>query len=151
MDHRTLRTGVGDGPIGCRQHQRERAAHSDLARQPHGAAVRFGDVSDQREPDANPADPGTSVVRNSAITEPHFNADVRLTRRFGLGGDASMEAVAEVFNVFNNVNFVQPIALFGPGAFPDHPLVDASGRSSYGLYQKALAPRQVQFALKLAF
>jgi hypothetical protein len=99
----------------------------------------------------NPLDPASSVGRNSALTEPHFNADLRLTRRFGLGGEASLEAVAEVFNVFDTVNFVQPIALFGPGAFPDHPLVDASRRSTFGLYQKALAPRQVQFALKLAF
>jgi hypothetical protein len=99
----------------------------------------------------DPRDPGSSVGRNSELTEAHFNADVRLTRRFGLGGGASVEAIAEVFNVFNAVNFVQPIETFGPGAFPDQPLLDASGRSTYGLYQKALAPRQVQLALKLSF
>jgi hypothetical protein len=99
----------------------------------------------------SPRDPDSSVARNSELTEATFNTDLRLTRRFGMGGSASLEAVAEVFNLFNTVNFVQPITLFGPGAFPDHPLEDSSGRSSYGRYEKALAPRQVQFALKLSF
>jgi outer membrane receptor protein involved in Fe transport len=98
----------------------------------------------------DPRDPASSVGRNSELTEAHFNADVRLTRRFGMGA-ASVEAIAEVFNVFNTVNFVQPNATFGPGAFPGQPLPDASGRSTYGLYQKALAPRQVQLALKVGF
>jgi hypothetical protein len=107
-----------------------------------------GVLSDRARTD--PRDPDSVVPRNSELTEAHFNADVRLTRRFDLGG-ATVEAVAEVFNVFDTVNFVQPIATFGPGAFPDQPLLDASGRSTYGLYQKSLAPRQVQFALKLGF
>jgi hypothetical protein len=98
----------------------------------------------------NPTDPSSSVGRNSALTEPHFNADLRLTRSFKLAG-GSVEAIAEVFNVFNTSNLVQPNAVFGRGAFPDQPLQDASGRSLYGRYEKALAPRQVQLALKVGF
>jgi hypothetical protein len=99
----------------------------------------------------NPADPLSSVERNSALTEPQFNADVRLTRTFRLGGGGTLETIVEVFNVFNRTNFVQPNAVFGRGAFPDQPLLDASGRSLYGRYEKALAPRQVQLALKVGF
>ena len=56
-----------------------------------------------------------------------------------------------MFNVFNTSNLVQPNAVFGRGAFPDQPVQDASGRSLYGRYEKALAPRQVQLALKVGF
>jgi hypothetical protein len=99
----------------------------------------------------NPADPLTSVGRNSALTEPHYNADVRLTRTFRVAGGGTLDAIVEVFNVFNTSNLVQPNAVFGRGAFPDQPLLDASGRSLYGRYEKALAPRQVQLALKVGF
>jgi hypothetical protein len=75
---------------------------------------------------------------------------VRLTRTFRLGG-GTLETIVEVFNVLNTTNFVQPNAVFGRGAFPDQPLLDASGRSLYGRYEKALAPRQVQLALKVGF
>jgi hypothetical protein len=108
-----------------------------------------GVISDRARRD--PADPLSSVGRNSALTEPHFGADLRLARKFNLGGRGSLEALVEVFNVFNTVNFVQPNAIFGRGAFPDQPLLDASGRPTFGLYEKALAPRQVQLALKVGF
>jgi hypothetical protein len=108
-----------------------------------------GVISDRAR--GNPADPDSSVGRNTELTEAQFNADVRLTRKFGLGGQRRLEALVEVFNVFNTVNFTQPITVFGRGAFPDQPLLDASGRSTYGLYEKALAPRQVQLALKVGF
>jgi hypothetical protein len=99
----------------------------------------------------NPADPASSVGRNSQVSEGQFNADMRLARRFALGGQRTLEALVEVFNVFDTANLVQPNTVFGSGAFPDQPLRDASGRSTYGLYEKALAPRQVQLALKVGF
>ena len=107
-----------------------------------------GVLSDRARVDA--ADPLSSVVRNSELTEAHFNADLRLTRRFKVSG-GSVEAIVEVFNVFDASNLVQPNAVFGRGSFPDQPLQDASGRSLYGRYEKALAPRQVQLAIKVGF
>ena len=98
----------------------------------------------------NLADPGSSVGRNSDLTEPHFTADVRLARTFKAAG-GTFEAIVEAFNLFNTSNLVQPNAVFGRGAYPDQPLLDASGRSLYGRYEKALAPRQVQLALKVGF
>ncbi len=108
-----------------------------------------GVLSDRARLD--PADPLSSVGRNSALTEPHFNADMRLTRTFAFGSGRTLQTIVEVFNVFNTTNLVQPNAVFGRGAFPDQPLRDASGRSAYGRYEKALAPRQVQLALKVGF
>jgi hypothetical protein len=107
-----------------------------------------GVLSDRARLD--PADPLSSVGRNSALTEAQFNADLRLARTFKMAG-GSVEAIVEVFNVFDTANLVQPNAVFGRGAFPEQPLQDASGRSLYGRYEKALAPRQVQLALKVGF
>jgi hypothetical protein len=37
------------------------------------------------------------------------------------------------------------------GAFPDQPRTDGQGRVTYGLYEQALPPRQVQLAAKFSF
>jgi len=55
----------------------------------------------------------------------------------------NLESVPSVNETFNNV--------FGSGAFPGDPLRDSAGRTTYGLYQKAQPPRQVQLAARLAF
>ncbi|HEX6739674.1 MAG TPA: hypothetical protein VF310_15445 [Vicinamibacteria bacterium] len=99
----------------------------------------------------NPLDPGSSVGRNSETTADQFTVDVRLSKKMGLGGGAAVEAIAEAFNVFDRVNFSEINDVFGPGAFPNQPLRDARGRVIYGLYNKALAPRQIQLALRLSF
>ena len=70
---------------------------------------------------------------------------------FRVGSQGSVELIVEMFNVFNNVNFTDVNNVFGPGAFPNQPVTDAAGRVTYGLYNKALPPRQVQLALKLGF
>jgi hypothetical protein len=98
----------------------------------------------------NPLDPASRVGRHSETTQGHFNADLRLSRTFHTGG-ASLEVIAEAFNLFDTVNYVSVNDVFGPGSFPDQPMTDASGRVTYGLYNKALPPRQVQLALKLGF
>jgi hypothetical protein len=108
-----------------------------------------GVLSDRARVD--PSDPSSSVGRNSELTEAEFNTDLRLSRTFKLGGRTSVEAIAECFNVFDTVNLVAPNTVFGRGAFPDQPLSDAAGRVRYGLYEKALSPRQVQLALKVSF
>jgi hypothetical protein len=99
----------------------------------------------------NPADPRTAVGRNSQTTSAQYNVDVRLSKKVGLGGARFLEAIAEGFNVFDRVNYSEVNNVFGPGAFPQSPQRDAQGRVTYGLDQKALAPRQLQLALKLVF
>src|SRR4029077_3430347 len=99
----------------------------------------------------NPADPSTAVGRNSQVMAPQFNVDLRLSKKVGLGSDRWLEAIVEAFNLFDRVNYDDVNNVFGLGAFPGSPQRDAQGRVTYGLYQKALPPRQVQLALKLVF
>jgi len=53
--------------------------------------------------------------------------------------------------LFNRSNFSEVNAVFGRGAFPDEPQRDAQGRVTYGLFEQALPPRQVQLALRVSF
>jgi hypothetical protein len=99
----------------------------------------------------NPPDPLTSVGRNSERLPSEATLDLRLTHRTRLGDRASLEAIAEIFNLFNRTNYSQVNDLFGVGAFPGDPQRDAAGRVTYGRYTAALAPRQAQLALRLAF
>jgi carboxypeptidase family protein/TonB-dependent receptor-like protein len=98
----------------------------------------------------NPADITTSVGRNSAVTAAQINLDVRLSKKFKFGKSAGVEAILDVFNVFNRANFIEdtnqsPFTIFGTGAFP------ATAAPAYGHYTQTLPPRQAQLALKLSF
>jgi len=98
----------------------------------------------------NPADESTSVGRNSETTAAQYNVDIRVSRKFKLGGGAAFEAIMDVFNLFNRVNFYEDtnqssFAIFGGGAYPTTPL------PTYGRYTLTLPPRQVQVAGKISF
>jgi hypothetical protein len=98
----------------------------------------------------NPALESTSVARNSETTAAQNNVDVRVSRRFPLGGRASFEAILDVFNLFNRVNFFEDtnqssFTIFGAGAYPQNAL------PTYGRYTQTLPPRQVQVAGKITF
>ena len=97
-----------------------------------------------------PASEASSVGRNSATTEPQYNVDVRVSKRIKLGGRAALDAILDVFNVFNRANFVEDtnqssFTIFGTGAYPANPL------PTYGRYTLTLPPRQVQLAAKISF
>lgn len=99
----------------------------------------------------NPADPASSVIRNSGTMAPQYNVDLRLSKRFPFGKGGGIEAIFEVFNLFNRANFSEINNIFGTGAFPSNPLRDEQGRVTYGLYNQSLAPRQIQLAAKVIF
>ncbi len=48
---------------------------------------------------------GSVIARNSFDKESLHRVDIRLQRRFGLGGRASIDGMLEVFNLFNHENF----------------------------------------------
>jgi hypothetical protein len=77
--------------------------------------------------------------------------DLRLSKRIKLGSRFSVDLIAEAFNLFDRANFSEINGIFGRGAFPNAPQTDAQGRVTYGLYEQALAPRQIQLAAKLSF
>ena len=99
----------------------------------------------------NPADPTTSVRRNSQTMKSQFNVDTRLSKKFGFGGGKAIEAIVDVFNLLNRANYTEINNIFGTGAFPAAPQKDAAGRVTYGTYTEALPGRQIQLAAKIIF
>ena len=99
----------------------------------------------------NPADPSTSVGRNSETMKGQFIVDARLSRRFKIGPKFVLEGIVEAFNLLDRANYSEINNIFGRGAFPTDPQKDAQGRVTYGLYEQDLPPRQVQLALKMSF
>jgi hypothetical protein len=92
----------------------------------------------------------TSVGRNSETTAGQVNVDVRASRRFRLGTHGTIEAMFEVFNLFNRANFIEEtnqssFVVFGSGQYPTHPL------PAYGRYTLTQPPRQIQLAAKVSF
>ena len=64
---------------------------------------------------------------------------------------AAIEVIAEAFNLFNRSNFSEVNSIFGSGAYPNEPQRDEQGRVTYGLFEQALPPRQIQLALRFTF
>jgi hypothetical protein len=93
----------------------------------------------------------SSVGRNSETMEKQVTLDVRVSKSFPLQGRATVEGIFEVFNLLNRANFSEINNIFGSGAFPDSPQTDSLGRVTYGRYEQALPPRQVQLAVKVTF
>ena len=96
-------------------------------------------------PRTDPSDESTSVGRNAGRFPTRATVDVRVSRRFDLNGSVNVDAIFEVFNLFNRTNFVGVQNIFGTGVYPANPL------PTFGLYTQAGAPRQAQVALKLNF
>jgi hypothetical protein len=99
----------------------------------------------------NPGDPASSVARNSGTMKSQVVVDARLGKKFSFGKRASIEVMVEAFNLLDRTNFSEINNIFGRGAFPGEPQRDAQGRTTYGLYEQALPPRQVQLAAKVSF
>jgi hypothetical protein len=99
----------------------------------------------------NPADASTSVGRNSQTMKGQLIVDARLSRRFKLGPKLALEGIVEAFNLLDRTNFSEISNVFGRGAFPTDPQRDVQGRVTYGLYEQALPPRQIQLAVKMSF
>jgi uncharacterized membrane protein len=99
----------------------------------------------------HPADPASSVGRNSETMPAQATVDMRLSKRFVLRDQVVIVVLAETFNLFNRSNFSEVNAIFGRGAFPDEPQRDAQGRVTYGRFEQALPPRQGQLAVRVTF
>ena len=114
--------------------------------------------------------PGTfgNLERNS-IHGPNFRqADVFFAKHFGLGGRSDLEFRGEIFNLFNTVNFSNPVGTL-PQAIPSVALTEANRVQPGQPYTAAAAgsfgrvgstvgrtvglgtPRQMQFALRFSF
>ena len=99
----------------------------------------------------DPSDAGSSVGRNSETLPAQVTVDVRTSKRFTAGKGAEIEVIAEAFNLLNRSNFTEVNSIFGRAAYPNEPQRDQQGRVTYGLFEQALPPRQIQLALRLTF
>jgi hypothetical protein len=93
----------------------------------------------------NPLDATTSIGRNTGTMPTQATVDLRVSRRFRLTGRASLEGLFEVFNLFDRTNYTEINNIFGPGAYPGSPL------PTFGQFEQAAPPRQVQVAAKVSF
>jgi len=101
-----------------------------------GGDVRISSVGAARlRPD------GTIVPRNNLVGSPIHRVDLRVQRRFALGGSRSLDGIVEVFNLANHRNF---------GAYTTQ-----ESNRNYGLPSQdtnvAYQPRALQFGVRLAF
>lgn len=98
----------------------------------------------------NPADPASSVGRNSGTMPYQATIDIRASRRFQLGSRVYVDGIFEVFNLWDRTNFIEtnnlsPAFIWGPGAYPTSPL------PGFEQFTQAGPPRQVQLAVKVGF
>lgn len=93
----------------------------------------------------DPLDPSSSAGRNTGTLPRQATVDLRVSRRFPLGGEASVDGIFEVFNLFNRTNYTEVNNIFGGGAYPSRPL------PTFGQFLQAGAPLQVQLAVKINF
>jgi hypothetical protein len=99
------------------------------------------DLNGDGDGGAFPADrahqPGRCVhasAPNTGTLPAQATVDVRFSRRFSLGGHTSVDALVEVFNLFNRTNYAEINNIFGTGAYPTAPA------PTYGQFQKAAPP-----------
>ena len=92
-----------------------------------------------------PAEASSHVGRNSGTLPAQITVDVRGSRTFRLTGRVRVDVLAECFNLLNRTNYTEINNVFGAGAFPSDPL------PTYGQFQKAGPPRQLQLALRVSF
>lgn len=92
----------------------------------------------------NPADPASSIGRNTGKLPSQSTIDIRVARRFALGR-VNVDGLFEVFNLFNRTNYTEVNNIFGVGAFPN------GGVPAFGQFTQAGPPLQVQLAARVSF
>src|SRR5262249_59956345 len=85
---------------------------------------------------------GTIVTRNGFVGQPIHRVDMRLERRFKLGGRATADGILELFNVFNRANYGGYVTNESSTSQFGHPA--SSTNLSY-------TPRSLQLGFRLAF
>jgi hypothetical protein len=84
---------------------------------------------------------GTIVSRNNFVGDPIHRVDLRIQRRFALGGRVAVDGILEVFNVFNHENFGSYVTSESSGNFM-RPTANAN---------IAYAPRTLQLGFRATF
>lgn len=82
------------------------------------------------------------VGRNTGRGFSFASLDARVSRVVRVGDRATVELLAESFNLLNRANYQIPNATFGPGPTP---------LATFGRPTAAFDPRQIQFGLRVSF
>ena len=95
------------------------------------------------------------VGRNAGQGPDYFDVDLRLSRGFKITERASVNFIAEAFNIFNRTNFVSlnnvnPAPTGSLRGFEANPLDSPIGINPFEFASAALR-RQLQFGVRLAF
>jgi hypothetical protein len=94
-----------------------------------------------------PGDMTTFIGRNAGRMPATSSVDVRVTKRFDLGGRAQLDLMADLFNLFNRTNYTQLKNVFGSGAYPANP----DPTLGFGQFTEAGPPFQAQLAARISF
>ena len=84
---------------------------------------------------------GTIVPRNNLVGSPIHRVDLRLQRRFPLGGRAGVDGILELFNVFNHANY---------GSYVTQEVARNYGAPTQSTLA-AYLPRMLQLGLRFTF
>jgi len=94
---------------------------------------------------ARPMVNGVFIPRNSGIGSDFSSVNLRIGRTFHTGPRATLELLAEAFNLLNTVNDVARITVFGSGAYPTNPA------ANFGQITVIGDPRSVQLGLRFQY
>jgi hypothetical protein len=117
-------------------------AGSDLNQNGDGSS---GGTSDR--PWTVPGDMTTFIGRNAGMMPGTSSVDVRVAKRFDLGGRAQLDLMADLFNLFNRTNYTQVKNVFGSKAYPTNP----DPTLGFGQFTEAGPPFQAQLAARISF
>ena len=84
---------------------------------------------------------GTIAPRNNLVSDPLHRVDLRVQRRFALGGRAGVDGILELFNVFNRANY---------GSYTTAESNANYGKASQNL-NVAYQPRTLQLGFRFTF
>jgi len=100
----------------------------------------------------NTTDRPAFAGRNTGIGPTFWSVDMRLSRRFKINDRASLDAMAEAFNLFNHLNYASVNNVVGAISGP----FNLSGRNDRGPsdplgFTSAFDPRRMQLGVRLTF
>lgn len=94
---------------------------------------------------ARPVVAGVFVPRNSGQASPFSTTSLRVLRRFAFRQKSSLEAMLEIFNLFDRRNDLARVTVFGSGAYP------ASPAANFGQVTVVGEPRSIQFGFRVRY
>lgn len=142
--HKFVGYGTWDGPGGFQ--------FSPIVRANSGRPFNLLVGADLNGDRHNNSDRPPLAGRNTGIGPDFWSFDMRVARTVGVGDDASVEFMAEAFNMFNRLNYASVNNTVGlmPGPFNVEGRSDRSPSEPLG-FASAREPRRLQLGVRLRF